>query len=251
MNSRNSPPCPPNDKGSGMSSGKEMNNGQIRENGGRSASTTTTSTVAILGGTGDIQPSASRSTCFTQRGGTYTPQFAASSSLILSRIRGNEGRVNHNSGSNEKNSGVRDSGASSTISLPHAITSQTVVPATSHQDFIAFISSSLKRKRPLDSDIPDFTKSTISFPAERLLSQIPGQQVLLAGEPRHSTQGDTIRDIRINSTRTNLASTEDVRQRRISSITEGVVPAKSELVGFYGGNTSDSEVSNRPKLKKN
>ncbi|KAG6016593.1 hypothetical protein E4U54_001055 [Claviceps lovelessii] len=188
----------------------------------------------------------------SDRRAAYVPQFSASSALILSRIRSinaekKPGALNEDLQSRTSsccNDEMLMSAISSTVALPNdAATHDDCSAAGVHQRHIAAVSSKLKRKGSPNSEIPDFTQNTISFPPVKTPSaftttpQLPQPLTLVKDEspsdPRlpESESGCRLRE----------QGTIEVSQgQKLSPVADRVVSEKSKLWGFHAGEASDA-----------
>ncbi|QPG99520.1 hypothetical protein C2857_001978 [Epichloe festucae Fl1] len=178
----------------------------------------------------------------------YVPQFSATSAHILSRIRstGSSSTSFTPNGSfpSRGNSPRKDkrfsSDTSTTVALPNNAATQSNCSATEVcQDRIAAISSRLKRKRSSRSDVPDFTQSTMSFPPAKASSTSAATPFL---QPPALLKDPAVPEVQISMPggSCSVPGTVDVTQEhRLSSMADGIVPARPELLGFYAGEASD------------
>ncbi|KAK2593125.1 hypothetical protein QQS21_009174 [Conoideocrella luteorostrata] len=179
------------------------------------------------------------------RSSTYVPQFAESAQLILSRIHGMSDNskpiigdeassgmgMRHDSSRGEEKSVSADD---STIPLPTCM-----VSSQTYQDQIAAVSSCLKRKRGLDSEVPDFTQSTISFPATLsprppVVTPLHSSAHLSNDDPKAALQSS-----KQPLSHSQATSIETDRQQIMFPLAGDITPAKPELVGYYAGQASD------------
>ncbi|KAF5125589.1 hypothetical protein E5D57_010277 [Metarhizium anisopliae] len=176
----------------------------------------------------------------------YAPQFDSAAAFILSRIRdtndnfkpprrGSSGILNKLA----RKGGMVEAMDSWTMPLPNAPTPALSLTSTSHQEQLASISSSLKRKRDPESEAPDFTQSTIACPESMVHSH---SKVIASAQPstaESSTPKTALGNLHSSISLSGQAAVENIREKRLSAITDGISPAKSELVGFYAGQASD------------
>ncbi|KAK9439064.1 ankyrin repeat domain-containing protein 28 [Metarhizium brunneum] len=176
----------------------------------------------------------------------YAPQFDSAAAFILSRIRdtndnfkpprrGSSGILNKLG----RKGGMVEAMDSWTMPLPNAPTPALSLTSTLHQEQLASISSSLKRKRDPESEAPDFTQSTIACPESMVHSQ---SKVIASAQPstaESSTPKTASGNLHSSISLSGQAAVENIREKRLSAITDGISPAKSELVGFYAGQASD------------
>lgn len=183
----------------------------------------------------------------------YISQFSATSAHILSRIRStgsnNTSSTPNGSFPGRENSPRIDkrlsSDTSTTVALPNnAATQSNCSAAEVCQDRIAAISSRLKRKRSSRSDVPDFTQSTMPFPPAKASSTSAATLFL---QPPALLKGNVVVpevQISIQGGSCPVPGTVDVTQEhRLSSMADGIVPTRPELLGFYAGEASDLAVS--------
>ncbi|KFG87705.1 hypothetical protein MANI_112559 [Metarhizium anisopliae] len=165
----------------------------------------------------------------------YAPQFDSAAAFILSRIRdtndnfkpprrGSSGILNKLG----RKGGMVEAMDSWTMPLPNAPTPALSLTSTSHQEQLASISSSLKRKRDPESEAPDFTQSTIACPESMVHSH---SKVIASAQPstaESSTPKTALGNLHSSISLSGQAAVENIREKRLSAITDGISPAKSE-----------------------
>jgi hypothetical protein len=183
-------------------------------------------------------------------GNKYAPQFNTAAPLILSRFRETKeirNPVNRAASCSGGKLGEAGQGKVSedlwTIPLSNNTARQSGPDSTTlaREQSILF-SSRLKRKRNSESELPDFTQSTISFPASMMHSSentISSSQQSSAGQNRSKMHSKSAQGSIARSSQT----VDNLREKQLSAVAAGVSPAKAELVGFHAGEASDLSVS--------
>lgn len=180
-------------------------------------------------------------------GGKYAPQFITTSSLILRRIRDTGEALNMTNKSTSNMIQSQDGTAKRTESanlwtmpLPNANSQSSLDPSpATHHEQIASISSGLKRKRNPESEAPDFTQTTISFPTSMVSNMAPSRRPAAVSDGPGRAFGSS----QAPTSHSAQAAVNTIRDKRLSSISDGILPAKAELVGFYAGQALDITVS--------
>lgn len=157
----------------------------------------------------------------------YVPQFSAATALILDRIKG---------GSQAFNSALSDASAAipppskaayedARTRLVQSMNTTLDVSSPKPPGPSEPTSIGIKREREPDEQEPvDFTQNTMVMPPPRVIPR----RAPVSGRDQSLDRQEKI---------------EKMRQARIASLPEGVVPAKPELVGFPAGAASDYAVS--------
>ncbi|EFY90945.1 hypothetical protein J3459_007350 [Metarhizium acridum] len=176
----------------------------------------------------------------------YAPQFDSAAAFILSRIRDTKDNLKPPRGGSSgmlnklgRKRGTIEAMDSWTMPLPNASPPSLPLTSTSHQEQIASISSSLKRKRDPESEAPDFTQNTIACPKSMIHSH---SKVIASSQPSNaesSTPKTALGNLQSSISLSSQAAVDNIREKRLSAITDGISPAKSELVGFYAEQASD------------
>ncbi|KHN99964.1 uncharacterized protein MAM_01888 [Metarhizium album ARSEF 1941] len=181
-------------------------------------------------------------------GSNYMPQFTSAAAFILSRIRDNSDNLGPTKGSSSHmpnelgcNKGKVKPADSWTMSLPNSSALSSPLASMTQQEQIASVSFSLKRKHDPDSDPPDFTQSTIACPKSMLSnsnSKIFASPRLFSTAER-STSKTALESLPSTIGFPGQTAVDDIRENALSAFSDGISPAKSDLVGFYAGQSSD------------
>ncbi|OAA48742.1 hypothetical protein NOR_01992 [Metarhizium rileyi] len=191
----------------------------------------------------DTQVTADKTPGFLATDSKYTPQFKSAAALILSRIR----RTNDCFGSSKEtssriNNEIGKKGVVGELVEPltmplslDSAPSLRLATNTTHQEQIASVFSSLQRKRKPEVEVPNFMQSTIACPKSMIDSHFPPS---LAERDKSKTASG---NLQVPGGLASEATDGTIREARLSAITNGIAPAKAELLGFYAGLASDAD----------
>ncbi|KAF5021824.1 hypothetical protein F66182_6117 [Fusarium sp. NRRL 66182] len=147
---------------------------------------------------------------------SYTSQFSSESSGILTRLKSGSRTVQ-----NRSVEGTVVAGLGDTLPIPAPANSQ------NQSTVVSSLNAGVKRKREESLEKVDFTQSTIPLSWK---GHAPTQQ---------ANREQTVK-LRSKVSQQRQHEIDSLRQKRLSALPKGVVPAKPGLVGFGAGRASDS-----------